>query len=75
MFINEIKATLKLYMLELYRDTYFSVFSLSKYSIIFFLISLLKLWTISDLKNSGGTFLIISNINTGRNKKFNETKS
>ena len=66
---------MKLYMLELYRDTYFSVFSLSKYSIIFFLISLFKLWTISDLKKSGGTFLIISNINTGRNKKFNETKS
>ena len=42
---------------------------------IFFLISFLKLWAISGLKKSGGTFLIISDINTGRNKKFNETKS
>ena len=41
---------------------------------IFFLISFLKLWAISGLKKSGGTFLIISDINTGRNKKFNETK-
>ena len=35
----------------------------------------MKLWAISGLKKSGGTFLIISDINTGRNKKFNETKS